>query len=81
MTCKTAFYNFKLNFDVETCTANLTINENKNIIDISGDFAIDNKNLIIVSEYLPKTYGFEYKVYENRLELTYMNETLVFTKK
>lgn len=70
----------ELNFDINTNTAKVTIFENKSTFVIQGVFSIDNDELVIISESLKNSYHFAYKVFENRLELTYMNENLIFEK-
>ena len=61
-------------------TASLVINEGNSVYEIKGTFAIDSNDIVIISQDLLNSYQFKYKVFENRLELTYKDNTLVFQK-
>lgn len=61
-----------LEFNTDESKAKLKITDEKGeSYSIIGVFAIDNTNLYITSDTLCKTYSFRYKVYKDRLILTY----------
>lgn len=68
-----------LDFDTEISKAQLIINDEKGkTYTINGVYAIDSENLYITSDTLYKTYSFGYKVYKDRLILTYNGFDLTF---
>ena len=69
----------ELSFDVELNKADLYIkNTDNEVLNISGNFAVDSKSLYIISDNMYKTYCFDYKVYANRVELSYNGTNLTF---
>ena len=68
-----------LDFDIEISKAQLIITDEKGkSYTINGVYAIDSENLYITSDTLYKTYSFGYKVYKDRLILTYNGFDLTF---
>lgn len=50
----------------------------KQVASISGFAAVDKENFYITDDAYASTFEFGYKVFENRAEVTYGSETLVF---
>lgn len=68
-----------LEFDVFTNNAMLKITDEKvESVSIEGVFAADEENLYITSDTLCETYAFGYKVYKDRLILSYNGYDLTF---
>lgn len=68
-----------LEFDVFTNNAMLKITDEKGeSVSIEGVFAADEENLYITSNALCETYAFGYKVYKDRLILSYNGYDLTF---
>ncbi len=68
-----------LDFDTEISKAQLIITDEKGkSYSINGVYAIDSENLYITSDTLYKTYSFGYKVYKDRLILTYNGFDITF---
>lgn len=69
----------KLSFDIKSCEADFSVTDtNGEKSAINGVFAIDKNNLYITSSTLCKTYKFGYKVYKDRVILTYNGVDLTF---
>lgn len=72
----------ELSFNIRENSAKLTIeDQNGEEFSVNGVFAVDSKNLYITSSKLAKTYEFSYKVYKDRLLLTYNGSELTFYAK
>lgn len=70
----------KLDFETESASACLKITDEQGTESvIEGIYAIDSKNLYITSVKFGKTYCFGYRVYVDRLELTYNDTSLTFS--
>lgn len=70
----------KLTFDVAESEAELTlIDEENTAYVISGVYAVDGENLYITSQALAKTYKFGYKVYTDRVVLSYNGNEITLT--
>ncbi len=70
----------ELQFDIAFSEAKLIIkDEEGSIALIDGTFAVDKDNLYITSTTLCKTYRFSYKVYKDRVVLSYNGCELIFT--
>lgn len=62
----------KLTFDIIESEARLTLTDEENSAHVvSGVYAVDGENLYITSQALAKTYKFGYKVYIDRVILSY----------
>ena len=61
-------------------TGELTVNfpDDTQTVSIKGALAVDDERFYIISDELKKTYTFSYKVYADRVCVTYNGETLVF---
>lgn len=73
-------YGKSIELHFEENTGFLKIKSKEEVYEIKGDVKSDDKSLVITDNNLKDTYEFTYKLYGDKIELTYGENTLTLNK-